>query len=126
MTSDSPEIELDVETVVEAIIKLQPESVAVCLRHAYRYLQHEQALGEALAAHDVHVSLSHQVVGTFREYERAATTIPTPPSPLRAALDSMTLSPCLRIMPRSALLARRLQQVGQVSPRPPCSQPYTS
>ena len=32
----------------------------------------ERALREALP--DVHVSLSHEVVGTFREYERAATT----------------------------------------------------
>src|SRR5207302_5041969 len=30
------------------------------------------ALADALP--DVHVSLSHEVVGTFREYERAATT----------------------------------------------------
>lgn len=48
------------------------ESVAVVLLHAYRHPAHELAIGEALA--DMHVSLSHQVVGTFREYERAATT----------------------------------------------------
>src|SRR5688572_383323 len=37
---------------------------------------HPPPLGEALAARlpGVHVSLSHAVVGTFREYERAATT----------------------------------------------------
>jgi N-methylhydantoinase A/oxoprolinase/acetone carboxylase beta subunit len=53
------------------------ESVAVCLLHAYRDPAHERALGEALRARlgeDVHVSLSHEVVGTFREFERAATT----------------------------------------------------
>jgi N-methylhydantoinase A len=52
------------------------ESVAVCLLHAYAHPEHERALGEALAreAPGVHVSLSHEVVGTFREYERAATT----------------------------------------------------
>ena len=60
------------EATVDAIMALEPESVAVCLLHAYRHPEHEQALGEALK--DVHVSLSHQVVGTFREYERAATT----------------------------------------------------
>src|SRR3954471_5861423 len=72
MTPDGPEQELDVDAAVEAIMALEPESVAVCLLHAYRHPQHEQALGEALG--DVHVSLSHEVVGTFREYERAATT----------------------------------------------------
>ena len=54
----------------------EPEAVAVCLLHAYRHPEHERALGDALAERlpDVHVSLSHEVVGTFREFERAATT----------------------------------------------------
>jgi N-methylhydantoinase A len=72
MTPDGPERELDLEAAVEAIKALEPESVAVCLLHAYRHPEHERRLGEALT--DVHVSLSHEVVGTFREYERAATT----------------------------------------------------
>jgi N-methylhydantoinase A len=64
----------EVKRAVEAIDGA--ESVAVCLLHAYAHPEHERALGDALAerAPDVHVSLSHEVVGTFREYERAATT----------------------------------------------------
>ncbi len=52
------------------------EAVAVVLLHAYRHPEHEALLGEAFARElpGVHVSLSHEVVGTFREYERAATT----------------------------------------------------
>ncbi len=52
------------------------EAVAVVLLHSYRHPQHERSLRLALADElpDVHVSLSHEVVGTFREYERAATT----------------------------------------------------
>jgi N-methylhydantoinase A/oxoprolinase/acetone carboxylase beta subunit len=49
----------------------------VCLLHADRHPGHERAIGEALARRlgpEVAVSLSHAVVGTFREYERAATT----------------------------------------------------
>ena len=44
--------------------------------HSYRHPEHERELGAALetALPDVHVSLSHEVVGTFREFERAATT----------------------------------------------------
>ena len=56
---------------------MEVESVAVCLLHADRFPDHEIAVGEALRLRlgdQVHVSLSHQVVGTFREYERAATT----------------------------------------------------
>jgi len=52
------------------------ESVAVALLHSYAHPEHERLLGELLAARlpSVHVSLSHELVGTFREYERAATT----------------------------------------------------
>ncbi len=62
--------------VAEAVAALAPDAVAVVLLHSYRHPGHEQALGSALAARlpGVHVSLSHEVVGTFREYERAATT----------------------------------------------------
>ena len=54
-----------------------PEAVAVCLLHAYRHPEHERRLGAALRERlgdDVHVSLSHEVAATFREFERAATT----------------------------------------------------
>jgi N-methylhydantoinase A len=61
---------------VEQAAEHDPEAIAVVLLHAYRHSGHEQLLGETLAEllPDVHVSLSHDVVGTFREYERAATT----------------------------------------------------
>jgi N-methylhydantoinase A len=52
------------------------ESVAVALLHSYAHPEHERLLGDLIAERmpAVHVSLSHEVVGTFREYERAATT----------------------------------------------------
>lgn len=67
----------EIERVADRVEELDVESVAICLLHSYRHPQHERRLGEAIAkrfddAH--HVSLSHEVVGTFREYERAATT----------------------------------------------------
>ena len=74
--------------VADAVAALEPEAVAVCLLHAYRHPAHEQALGAALRERlpGVHVSLSHEVVGTFREYERAATTeLDAALSPLLAA-----------------------------------------
>src|SRR4051794_3575690 len=88
MTPDGPLEDLDLDDVLRRIAELDPEAVAVCLLHAYRHPQHEQALGEALAERmgDVHVSLSHEVVGTFREFERAATTeLDAALSPLLAA-----------------------------------------
>jgi N-methylhydantoinase A len=79
MTPDGPLRPLAADEaahVAQAVARSAPESVAVVLLHAYRHPQHERALDEALAQAlpDLHVSLSHEVVGTFREFERAATT----------------------------------------------------
>jgi N-methylhydantoinase A len=79
MTPEGPLEPLEDDAVaglIERVRESQAEAVAVVLLHAYRHSEHERKLGEALAAAlpDVHVSLSHEVVGTFREYERAATT----------------------------------------------------
>jgi N-methylhydantoinase A len=89
MTPEGPLTPLDDPGAVAARVAAhEPEAVAVCLLHAYRHPAHEQAIGAALRARlpGVHVSLSHEVVGTFREYERAATTeIDAALSPLLAA-----------------------------------------
>jgi N-methylhydantoinase A/oxoprolinase/acetone carboxylase beta subunit len=63
--------------IAEAVAATGADSVAVCLLHADRHPDHERQIGRALGERfgdEVHVSLSHEVVGTFREYERAATT----------------------------------------------------
>jgi N-methylhydantoinase A len=64
------------EALAAEVAHAQPEAVAVVLLHSYRHPQHELVLGHALAKAlpGVHLSLSHEVVGTFREYERAVTT----------------------------------------------------
>jgi N-methylhydantoinase A len=63
------------DELVDAVAGAAPEAVAVCLLHSYRHPEHERAIGEALRERlGVQVSLSHEVVGTFREFERAATT----------------------------------------------------
>src|SRR4051794_4288817 len=67
----------DPAAVADAVAALEPEAIAVCLLHSYRHPGHERALGDALRerlGEGVHVSLSHEVTGTFREFERAATT----------------------------------------------------
>ncbi|MCW2953719.1 MAG: hypothetical protein JWQ48_2889, partial [Conexibacter sp.] len=79
MTPDGPLRELTPAAaagLAEEVAAAAPEAVAVVLLHAYRHPAHERAIGDALASvlPGVHVSLSHEVVGTFREYERAATT----------------------------------------------------
>ena len=53
------------------------ESVAVCLLHAYANAAHEQRLGELLRQQfpEAYISLSHEILREFREYERTSTTV---------------------------------------------------
>jgi N-methylhydantoinase A len=108
MTPDGPLLELDDDAIAAAVKALRacaPEAVAVVLLHAYAHPEHERALGAALARElpELHVSLSHDVVGTFREYERAATT----------EVDA-ALSPLLRAYLRA--LERRAHESGLPTP----------
>jgi N-methylhydantoinase A len=79
MTPEGPLRALDrdaARALVESVASAAPEAVAVALLHSYAHPEHELLLGELLAERvpAVHVSLSHELVGTFREYERAAST----------------------------------------------------
>jgi N-methylhydantoinase A len=62
--------------LVAEVARAAPEAVAVVLLHSYAHPAHELLLGALLdeLLPGVHVSLSHELVGTFREYERAAST----------------------------------------------------
>jgi N-methylhydantoinase A len=102
---DRPLTQDAVDAVLDRLAALEPESVAVVLLHSYAHPEHERALGEAIAARlpGVHVSLSHDVVGTFREVERAATT----------EVDA-ALSPLLSRYLDA--LARRTQEAGLPEP----------
>src|SRR4029079_3214803 len=52
------------------------EAVAVCLLHSYANPAHERRIGEALrkALPDVFITLSHDILREYREYERTSTT----------------------------------------------------
>jgi N-methylhydantoinase A len=90
------------EELARRVLDADIEAVAVVLLHAYRHPEHERALADALGDR-VHVSLSHEVTGTFREYERAATT----------EIDA-ALSPLLGRYLRS--LARSAEEAGLPEP----------
>ena len=53
------------------------ESVAVCLLHSYSNPAHEERLGQLLRGQfpEAYVSLSHEILREFREYERTSTTV---------------------------------------------------
>jgi N-methylhydantoinase A/oxoprolinase/acetone carboxylase beta subunit len=58
-----------------AVRRHRPQSIAVCLLNAYANGEHERALGRALATLGVPLTLSHELIGEYREYERTSTTV---------------------------------------------------
>lgn len=52
-------------------------AVAVCFLHSYANTSHEKLAGQILRAElpDVYVSLSHEIMREYREYERISTTV---------------------------------------------------
>ncbi|MFC6837467.1 hydantoinase/oxoprolinase family protein [Halomarina ordinaria] len=78
-TVDGVERRVDLEavrTVAEDVRASGAEAVAVCLLHAYAHPENEAAVAEVLEAElDVPVSVSHEVLAEFREYERTSTTV---------------------------------------------------
>jgi N-methylhydantoinase A len=71
---------LDETSAMETIGALKAKgvaSVAVCLLHSYANAAHERRLGDLLHQQfpDAYVSLSHEILREFREYERTSTTV---------------------------------------------------
>lgn len=71
---ETPVDEDDVRSLARALDDV--ESIAVCLLHAYAHPDNERRVADVLReACDAHVSVSHEVLAEFREYERTATTV---------------------------------------------------
>lgn len=69
--------EAEVEAIGRAISAEGVSAVAVCLLHAYADPAHEQRIGDILArvCPNMFVTLSHQILREYREYERTSTTV---------------------------------------------------
>jgi N-methylhydantoinase A len=67
----------EVEAIAEAIRASGAESVAVCFLHSYIDPTHEIEAGRILRDRlpGVYISLSHEIVREYREYERTSTTV---------------------------------------------------
>jgi len=72
----TPLDEQAVRTLGAELVAQGIESVAVCFLHSYANPQHELAAGRILrdAYPDLFVTLSHEILREFREYERTSTT----------------------------------------------------
>ena len=71
--------EIDEASVEQAVISLLEQgvkSIAVCLINAYANPDHEKRIGEIVAnlAPDISITLSHEIMREFKEYERSTTT----------------------------------------------------
>ena len=73
----TPLDQAEVAALAGKISGLGVEAVAVCLLHAYGNPAHEILAGEVLrrALPGVFITLSHEILREFREYERTSTTV---------------------------------------------------
>jgi N-methylhydantoinase A len=67
----------EIDRVVAQVEAADVEAVAICLLFSFLVPDHERAVGERLKARlpDLHVSMSHEVLPEFREFERLSTTV---------------------------------------------------
>ncbi len=66
----------EVEQLAKELKRAGVDAVSVCLLHSYANPDHERAAGEILRRADpsLFVTLSHEILREFREYERTSTT----------------------------------------------------
>jgi N-methylhydantoinase A len=69
--------EREIETIAYQLRERGVEAVAVCFLHSYANPVHERLVGELLRRinPDMFVTLSHEILREFREYERTSTTV---------------------------------------------------
>jgi N-methylhydantoinase A len=65
----------EVKGILPKIREAGAESVAVCFLFSYLNPEHERQVGELLEQFTIPVSLSHEILSEFREYERTSTTL---------------------------------------------------
>ena len=67
--------DFELTRLCEAVAKLQPEAIAVSLLFSFANPESEQKVGRALRELGVPLSLSHEILPEFREYERGSTVL---------------------------------------------------
>ncbi len=58
-----------------AVEKAQPEAIAISLLFGFANPANEKAVAQSLASLDIPISVSHEILPEFREYERGATVL---------------------------------------------------
>lgn len=65
----------DIETLLEPLAAAQVESIAVSFLFSFNNPEHELKVRQILSRLDIPISLSHETLAEFREYERTSTTV---------------------------------------------------
>jgi N-methylhydantoinase A len=65
----------EIESLVRKARRARPDAVAICLLFCFRNPKHELLLARALRREGFLVSVSHEILPEFREFERTSTTV---------------------------------------------------
>jgi len=65
----------DIARIVRRVLECRAQSAAVCLLFSFSNPAHERAISSALRRAGVAVSVSHEILPEFREFERTSTTV---------------------------------------------------
>src|SRR3984957_5364985 len=65
----------EIRRLLRQIKKIKPDSVALCLLFSFRNPLHEKRIAHNLRSAGYAVSVSHEILPEFREYERTSTTV---------------------------------------------------
>ncbi|HEV3219738.1 MAG TPA: hydantoinase/oxoprolinase family protein [Candidatus Acidoferrales bacterium] len=65
----------EIRRVVKAVLRSKAESAAVCLLFSFANPSHERQIAKALRGAGLQVSVSHEILPEFREFERTSTTV---------------------------------------------------
>jgi N-methylhydantoinase A len=65
----------EIHRLLRQIKKIKPDSVALCLLFSFRNPLHERRIALKLRSAGYAVSVSHEILPEFREYERTSTTV---------------------------------------------------
>src|ERR1700758_1433741 len=72
LTAPSPE---DLRSLTASLAAAKPQAVVICFLYSFANPKNEQNVAQALKTLQVPLSISHQILPEFREYERASTVV---------------------------------------------------
>jgi len=67
--------EPELRSLAHQIENANPQSIAICLLFSFANPRNEEGVAQALRALDLPLSISHQILPEFREYERTSTIV---------------------------------------------------